>query len=189
MSEWREESKSFANRAWSYEHATLFDLISLARGNANAMIVALDHITDVGNLGAIIRTAEVAGAIGVVIPSKRAAQVTEAVYRSSAGAVEYIKVAREPNLAAAIRRLKEEGFWVGGATEHAKQSIWEAPLDGRLVVVLGAEDTGLSRLTRELCDFEFKVPQFGLTPSLNVTQAFSVIAYEHLRRIHGATAR
>jgi 23S rRNA (guanosine2251-2'-O)-methyltransferase len=180
--EWRDQVKAFDDAPYAYEYATLFDLITLARGKKDALIVALDHITDVGNLGAIIRSAEVVGACGVVIPNKRAAQVNEAVYRTSAGAVEYLKIAREPNLANAIRRLKEEGFWAAGATEHARDDIWKAPLEGRLLLVVGAEDTGLSRLTRDLCDFEVKLPQRGFTQSLNVASAFTAIAYEWVRR-------
>jgi 23S rRNA (guanosine2251-2'-O)-methyltransferase len=184
MSEWRERTRSFEEQGGfhGYEYATLHDLIQAARGKKQALIVALDHITDVGNFGAIIRSAEVVGALGVLIPSKRAAGVNEGVYKTSAGAVEHIKVAREANLATALKKLQDEGFWVGGATEHAQQTVWEAPLEGRVVVVMGAEDTGLARLTREVCDFEFKLPQEGVTASLNVAQAFTAIAYEYLRR-------
>jgi 23S rRNA (guanosine2251-2'-O)-methyltransferase len=180
--DWREQAKTFDATPFVYEYATLFDLIRQARGKDAALIVALDHITDVGNLGAIIRSAEVVGATGLLIPNKRAAQVNETVYRSSAGAVEYLKVAREANLASSIRRLKEEDFWVVGATERAQQDIWQAPLEGRLVLVMGAEDTGLTRLVRELCDFEVKLPQRGFTPSLNVASAATAIMYEWLRR-------
>jgi 23S rRNA (guanosine2251-2'-O)-methyltransferase len=172
----------FAEAPYAYEYATLFDLISLARGKKDALIVALDHITDAGNMGAVLRSAEVVGATGVLIPNKRAAPVNEAVYRASAGAVEYLKVAREANLVSALKRLKEEDFWIAGATEHARQDIWQAPLEGRIVLVMGAEDTGLSRLVRETCDFELKLPQSGFTPSLNVAQAATAIMYEWLRR-------
>ena len=184
MSEWRQQSIEFerSDDPYNYAYSSLHDLIQLSRGKKNALIVALDHITDVGNLGAIIRSAEVVGATGVLIPNKRAAQVNDGVYRASAGAVEYIRVAREANLVSSLKRLKDEGFWIGGATEHAKENIWQVPLEGRLVVVMGSENTGLARLTREVCDFEFKLPQAGFTPSLNVAQAFTAIAYEWLRR-------
>jgi 23S rRNA (guanosine2251-2'-O)-methyltransferase len=182
MTEWRERTNGFADVPYVYEYATLFDLVNLARGKKHALIVALDHITDAGNMGALLRSAEVVGATGVLIPNNRAAPVNETVYRTSAGAVEYLRVAREANLVNALKRLKSEGFWVGGATEHAAQDIWQAPLTGRLVLVMGAEDTGLSRLVRETCDFEVKLPQRGFTQSLNVAQAFTAIAYEWLRR-------
>ena len=182
MTDWRDRAEGFADEPYAYEYATLFDLINLARGKKNALIVALDHITDAGNMGALLRSAEVVGATGVLIPNKRAAPVNEAVYRTSAGAVDYLKIAREANLVNALKRLKSEGFWIAGASEHAKQTIWQAPLEGRLVIVMGAEDTGLARLTRETCDFEVKLPQRGFTQSLNVAQAFTAIAYEWLRR-------
>ncbi|MDR2109567.1 MAG: RNA methyltransferase [Coriobacteriales bacterium] len=182
MSDWRQQSKLFDDAPYSYEYATLFDLIALARGKEQALIVALDHITDVGNFGAVVRSAEVVGATGIVIPKKRSVAVNDAVYRTSAGAIDYLKVAREPNLVESLKRLKDEGFWVGGAHQEAAQDIWASPLEGRLVVVLGAEDNGLSRLVRETCDFEFKLPQRGFTQSLNVAQAATAIMYEWLRR-------
>jgi len=182
MREWREQSLEFEDAPYAYDYATLYDLIEAARGKKDALIVALDHITDVGNLGAIIRSAEVVGATGVIIPKKRAAQVNSTVYRTSAGAVEYLKVAQEANIAQSLKRLKDEGFWVGGASATAHTTIWNAPIEGRLVIVMGAEDTGVSRLVRETCDFEFKLPQRGFTQSLNVAQCFTAIAYEWLRR-------
>jgi 23S rRNA (guanosine2251-2'-O)-methyltransferase len=183
MSEWREQTRLFDGDSYNYEYSTLFDLIRLSKDKDQALIVALDHITDIGNLGAIVRSAEVVGATGLLIPNKRSAVVNEAVFRTSAGAVEYLPVAREANLVTSLKRLKDEGFWIGAATEQARQDIWQAPLEGRLVLVLGAEDTGISRLVRETCDFEFKLPQRGLTQSLNVAQAATAIMYEWLRRI------
>jgi 23S rRNA (guanosine2251-2'-O)-methyltransferase len=182
MSDWREQTKLFDEEPYNYEYSSLIDLIRLSKGKKNVLIVALDHITDAGNMGAIVRSAEVVGAAGILIPNKRAAPVNDAVYRTSAGAVEYLPIAREANIANSLKRLKDEGFWIAAATEHAKQSIWEAPLEGRLVLVMGAEDTGVSRLVREVCDFEFKLPQQGYTQSLNVAQAFTAIAYEWLRK-------
>ncbi|HBT95499.1 MAG TPA: hypothetical protein DEB24_05155 [Coriobacteriia bacterium] len=182
---WRETATELAGGSYDYKYATLFDLIEAAKGKKNALIVALDHITDAGNMGALLRSAEVVGALGALIPNKRSAPVNEAVYRTSAGAVEHLKVAREANLANSLLRLKEEGFWIAGATEHAEQDIWHAPLEGRLVIVMLAEDTGLSRSLRDTCDFEFKLPRRGVTQSLNVAQAFTAIAYEWLRRTEG----
>jgi 23S rRNA (guanosine2251-2'-O)-methyltransferase len=184
MREWREQSLEFEDTPYVYHYATLYDLIELARGKKDALIIALDHITDVGNLGAIIRSAEVVGATGVIIPKKRAAQVNSTVYRTSAGAVEYIKVAQEANISQSLKRLKGEGFWIGAASADAPITLWNAPVEGRLVVVMGAEDSGISRLVRETCDFNFRLPQRGFTQSLNVAQACTAIAYEWLRRIH-----
>jgi 23S rRNA (guanosine2251-2'-O)-methyltransferase len=188
MSEWRARADAFADAPYAYDYATLFDLINAARGRDNALILVLDHITDAGNMGAVLRSAEVVGATGVLIPAKRAAPVNETVYRSSAGAVEHLRVAREPNLTSALKRLKEAGFWVAGATEQASDDLWHAPLEGRLALVMGAEDTGLSRLVRATCDFEVKLPQRGVTPSLNVAQAATVLMYEWLRRAQAQDA-
>jgi 23S rRNA (guanosine2251-2'-O)-methyltransferase len=186
-SEWREQSKSFSEQAFHFEYATLHDLIMRARGKKFALIVALDHVTDIGNFGALIRSAEVIGATGVLIPNRRAAQVNEAVFRASAGAVEHLPIARESNLAQSLARLKEEDFWVCAATEHARDDIWHSPLEGRIVLVMGAEDTGVSRLVSELCDFECRLPQFGKTQSLNVAQACTAILYEWRRRTQNAS--
>jgi 23S rRNA (guanosine2251-2'-O)-methyltransferase len=182
MNDRRRQNRLFDDAPYSYEYATLFDLIALARGKANALIIALDHITDVGNFGAVARSAEVVGATGIIIPKKRSVAVNDAVYRTSAGAIDYLKVAREANISESLKRLKQENFWIGGASEHAACDIWDAPLEGRLVVVMGAEENGLSRLVRETCDFEFKLSQRGFTQSLNVAQAATAIMYEWLRR-------
>ena len=182
MSDWRDRIKNVQD-SYEYHYSSLFELIAAARGKSAALIVALDHITDVGNLGAIIRSAEVVGATGVLIPNKRAAEVNETVYRTSAGAVEYLRVAQEANLHLALRRLKEEGFWIAAASEHATQDLWQAPLEGRVVLVMGSEDKGISRLVREVCDFELRLPQYGFTQSLNVAQAATAIMYEWRRRV------
>lgn len=165
-----------------FKYATLEDLIAQAQGKESALIVVCDHITDVGNLGAIIRTAEVVGATGVLLPNKRSAQVTAAATKTSAGATNYLPVAREASLPTCIKRLKEEGFWVAGASEHAETSVWDAPLEGRIVLVMGSEDEGISRLMLEQCDFLVKLPQAGRIESLNVAQATTAIAYEWMRR-------
>jgi 23S rRNA (guanosine2251-2'-O)-methyltransferase len=149
-----------------------------------ALVVALDHVTDPGNLGAIVRTAEVAGAAAVVAPERRSAAVTPAAYKAAAGAFAYLPVVQETNLVRALGKLKAAGFWVAGADSRAEHSAWEAPLDGRLVLVMGAEGEGLSRLVREACDFLVRLPQTGRVDSLNVAQAAAVLMYEWVRRAH-----
>lgn len=150
--------------------------------NGNALIVVLDHITDAGNLGAIIRSAEVVGATGVVIPNKRSARVTAATYKSSAGAVSHIPVAQVANIAQFIDRLKKSDFWVAGASEKAPQCIWDAPMAGKLALVMGSEGSGLARLTQEQCDFLVSLPQAGNVGSLNVAQAATACMYEWMRQ-------
>lgn len=165
-----------------YRYAELSSIAAAGAAKESSLVLVLDHITDEGNLGAIVRTAEVMGADGVVIPSKRAAQVTVGVYKTSAGAALHVPIARVANLASALAVLKEAGFWVAGASERAQQNIWEAPLGGRIALVAGSEGSGISRLVQESCDFLVSLPQRGRVGSLNVAQATTAICYEWLRR-------
>ena len=165
-----------------YRYASLKDLVDAAAGKQNALVVATDHVTDAGNFGAIVRSAEVVGASGVLIPNKRNARVNTAAYKTSAGAVLHLPIAMEANLARSLEALKQEGFWIVGASEHAKDIIWDAPLSGRVCLVMGSEGEGLSRLTLEACDLLVKLPQAGKVESLNVAQATTAIAYEWARQ-------
>ena len=150
-----------------------------------ALVVVLDHVTDDGNFGAIVRSAEVVGAAGVIIANKRAAGVTVGSYKTSAGAVMHLPIAQVPNIARALDDLKAAGFWVGGASEHAEGSCWDAPFEGRVALVMGSEGDGISRLVLEKCDFLTKLPQRGMTESLNVAQATTALCFEWLRRNAG----
>lgn len=165
-----------------FAFATVEDLLRSAAEKDRALIIALDHVTDPGNLGAIVRTAEVVGAEGVLVAKRRSAAVTPAAYKSSAGALAHIALAQEANLVRALERCKEAGFWVAGASELAREDVWHAPLEGKLVLVMGSEGEGLARLTREACDFLVRLPQAGKIGSLNVAQATTALAYEWLRR-------
>ena len=156
-----------------YRYVTIDDVLKRSVGKKNSLIIALDHVTDPGNLGAVIRTAEVIGADGVLVAKRRAAAVTPATYKSSA---------QEANLVRSLERCKEAGFWIAGASERAPQSIWDSPLEGRIVLVMGSEGDGLARLTAERCDFLVRLPQAGQVGSLNVAQATTAIAYEWMRR-------
>lgn len=171
----------------SYQYSNLQEIIIAANKHADAhngqaLIVVLDHITDAGNLGAIARSAEVVGASGIIIPNKRSARVTAATYKSSAGAVSHIKIAQVSNIAQTIENLKKENFWVAGASEKAQTCIWDSPLAGRLVLVMGNEGEGLARLTQENCDFLIALPQAGEVGSLNVAQASTACMYEWMRQ-------
>ena len=174
-------------RARPFEYTELADIIR-ATGQGDALVVVLDHVTDQGNLGAIIRTAEVVGAAGVVIPAARAAGVGVGAYKTSAGAVMHIPVAQVPNLSRALEDLKAADFWACAATEHAEQDVWHAPFSGRLALVMGSEGEGISQLVRKNCDFECRLPQRGRIESLNVAQATTVLCYEWLRRVSEAEA-
>lgn len=152
--------------------------------DGRALVVLCDHLTDAGNLGAISRSCEAVGASGLIIPNKRSAHVTAATYKSSAGAINHIPCAQVPNIASTLEKLKEAGFWVAGASEQAHYTVWEAPLHGKIALVMGNEGEGLSRLTQESCDFLTKLPQEGKVGSLNVAQAATAVMYEWMRQCH-----
>lgn len=168
-------------RAKPFQYAELGDVIAAA-GKGNALVLVLDHVTDEGNFGAIVRTAEVVGAAGVVIAKARSASVVVGAYKTSAGAVLHIPIAQVSNLARAVEELKAAGFWACASTEHATDDVWSAPLVGRVALVMGSEGEGISRLVLEKCDFACKLPQRGRVESLNVAQACTVMCYEWLRR-------
>ena len=172
--------------ALPFPYANMTEIIAAANERAeqrgSALVVVLDHVTDAGNLGAIARSAEIVGASGLVIPNKRSARVTAATYKSSAGAINYIKVSQVANIASTLERLKKEGFWVAGASEQAQHCVWEAPLYGKIALVMGNEAEGLSQLTMKECDFLAKLPQEGRVASLNVAQAATAIMYEWMRQ-------
>lgn len=166
----------------AFPYAELADIVAAAPADTPALVLVLDHVTDAGNFGAIVRSAEVVGATGVVIPAKRAAEVTVATYKTSAGAVMHLPIARVPNIARALDDLKAAGFWACGASEHADGVCWDAPFEGRVALVMGSEGDGISRLVLEKCDFLTKLPQLGATESLNVAQAATALSFEWLRR-------
>ncbi len=164
----------------AFPYADLTDVFARA-GEGSALVVVLDHVTDAGNFGAIVRSAEVVGAAGVVIANKRAAEVNVGAYKTSAGAVMHLPIARVPNIARALEELKRAGFWVIGASEHAEGTCWETPLTGRIALVMGSEGEGISRLVLDTCDDLTRLPQRGQTESLNVAQAATALCYEWLR--------
>jgi 23S rRNA (guanosine2251-2'-O)-methyltransferase len=169
-------------RMSTFEFTELGQITSSCAQAQRALVVALDGVTDPQNLGAIARTVEVAGGDGLVITKRRSATVGAAAFKASAGALAHLPVAREPNLVRALEHLKGEGFWVVGASEEARESLWELDMPEKMVLVVGSEGSGLSRLTREACDLHVRVPVRGKTESLNVGQATTAIVYEWLRR-------
>lgn len=160
----------------SYEYADLGALF----GGAESLIVLCDGIEDVHNLGSILRVAECAGADGVVIPNAKGASVTEAVIRISAGAAEHIKVAKVSSVNYAVDELKKNGYWVY-ALEAGGESIYGADLRGKVALVVGGEDSGVKRLTREKCDGVLSIPLFGKVNSLNASVALGIGVYEVVR--------
>ncbi len=165
------------------EYATVADILALAKEKGEApLVVVCDEISDPHNLGAIIRTAECAGAHGVVIPKHRSAGVTAVVEKTSAGAVEHVAVARVGNLAAALKELQEAGVWIFGTAADGDRSLWEADLKGAAALVIGSEGSGMSRLTRESCDFLLSIPLRGRVSSLNASNAAAIVLYEAVRQ-------
>jgi 23S rRNA (guanosine2251-2'-O)-methyltransferase len=147
-----------------------------------ALLVALDQVQDPRNLGAVCRSAEFAGASGVVIPERRAAAITPATCKASAGAVEHIEVAHVRNLADWLAAAKEAGFWIWGADAEAEQAPWSTDLTGSTVLVLGGEGKGLRPRVAASCDGLVALPQKGKVESLNVSAAATALLFEALRQ-------
>ncbi len=160
-----------------FKYSSLDDIISSGSG----FVVICDGIEDVHNLGSIIRVAECAGADGVIIPANNSASVTEAVIRISAGAANHIKVAKVNSVNRAVDELKKQGFWLY-ALEADGTDIYEADLTGKIAIVVGGEDSGVRRLTREKCDFTLSIPLKGKVNSLNASVALGIAVYEAVRK-------
>lgn len=168
--------------AAAYAYAEVEDILAAAREKGeDPFIFLLDNIEDPHNLGAIIRTANLAGAHGVIIPKRRACGLTAAVLRASAGALNYTPVAKVTNLAAVIEDLKKEGLWFVCA-QMGGESMYRLNLTGPIGLVIGNEGDGVSRLVQEKCDFTASIPMHGNIDSLNASVAAGVLAYEIVRQ-------
>ena len=169
-----------------YEYFNLDELIKIANDTSNknscSLIVICDHITDVHNLGAIIRSAESVGASGIVVPNARSASVNTVVFKTSAGAIAHMPVAQVANISQALERLKSCGFWVVGASEKGESCIWESNFKGNIALIFGNEQKGISNLVLKNCDMVASIPQRGKVSSLNVAQAATVFMYEWARQ-------
>ena len=164
-------------------YATVEDILSIAQARGEKpLLVVCDEISDPHNLGAIIRTAECAGAHGVVIPKRRSAGLTAVVAKSSAGAVSYLPVARVPNIPALLKDLKKQGIWVFGAAAEGTVSLYGADFKNAAAIVIGSEGDGMTRLVRENCDFLVSIPMKGRISSLNASAAAAILLYEALRQ-------
>lgn len=177
-----DEHQGVAAAAPPYEYVGVDAILERAAARREEpFLLLLDHIEDPQNLGSLIRTAECAGVHGVVIPTRRAAGVTPAVGKASAGAIEYMPVARVTNLVQEMERLKERGLWVVGAHMEGERSLFDADLRGPVALVIGAEGRGLSRLVAERCDSLVYVPMWGRINSLNASVAGALLMYEVAR--------
>jgi 23S rRNA (guanosine2251-2'-O)-methyltransferase len=165
-----------------YDYVDLEIILKAALSEGTALIVVLDGIEDPQNLGALIRTAHVCGAHGVVVPKDRAAHLTGAVAKASAGALEHIKVARVTNLRRTLELLKDQGLWVVGLTMEGNQPIYELDLCQPTALVIGGEAKGIRPLIKQTCDLQACIPQQGRLNSLNAGAAGAMALYETMRQ-------
>ena len=165
------------------DYCTVDDILALAeeRGEAPFVIVC-DGISDGHNLGAIIRSAECAGAHGVIIPKRRSAGLTAIVDKASAGAAEHMAIARVPNIPAVLEDLKARGLWVYGTAADGRSDLWHTDFTGPLALVIGSEGDGMGRLVAQRCDFIVSLPMKGRVSSLNASAAAAITMYEILRQ-------
>lgn len=176
-------------QAAAHAYCDLDDILAeaAARGE-NPLIVLCDELSDPHNLGAILRSAECAGAHGVVIPKRRSVGLTATVAKASAGAVEYMKVARVSNLNAALETLKRRGVWIYGTAAEGAIPMYQADLAGPAAIVVGSEGDGISPLVRKNCDVMIRIPMQGELSSLNASAAASIVLYEAVRQRLGFQA-
>lgn len=163
------------------QYSDVDDVIGAKRGKYSFLLV-LDGVEDPHNLGALLRTADAAGADGVIIPERRAAGVTGTVTKASAGASEHLPIAKVTNIARTVEELKERNIWTVGLDERAKQTYNELDYNMDCALVLGTEGKGLHDLVRKKCDFLVSIPMLGKVPSLNVSVAGAVVMYEAVRQ-------
>ena len=164
-------------------YADLEDILAAAAEKGRpSLLLLLDGLEDPHNLGALLRTAEAVGVDGVLLPQRRSCPLSSTVAKTSAGAIEYVPVAQVGNVAKTIQRLKDAGFWVAGADMEGQQLHYEADFTGPLTIVIGGEGKGLSRLTKEHCDFLVRLPMQGRIQSLNASVAGAVLLYEVFRQ-------
>ncbi len=165
------------------EYVSVQSLLDIAAQKGEPpLIVVCDEISDPHNLGAILRTAECAGANGVIIPKRRSAGLTAIVAKTSAGAVSYMPVARVANISATLKDLKKEGVWVFGTAAEGTTTLYDADLKGPAAIVIGSEGDGMTRLVRENCDFLVSIPMKGRISSLNASAAAAILLYEAVRQ-------
>ena len=166
-----------------YEYYEVDDLLEEAKNKKeDPFLLILDGIEDVHNLGSIIRTAETAGVHGIIIPKRRAALVNSTVKKTSAGAAEYVKIARVNNINETIRYLKEQGIWICGTDMDTQNYYYEQDLTDPIAIVIGSEGSGMSRLVKDNCDFIVKIPMKGKISSLNASVSAGIVIYEAVKQ-------
>ena len=167
----------------AHSYVSVSDILQIAADRGEPpLIVLCDELSDPHNLGAILRTAECVGAHGLMIPKRRSTGLTATVAKASAGAVEYLPVAKVSNLVQTIQELKKAGVWIYGTAADGAKSLYETDLTGPAAIVIGSEGDGMSRLVAEQCDFLISIPMKGHIDSLNASAAAAVLLYEALRQ-------
>lgn len=165
------------------EYVSIEDILQAAKDKGEPpLLVICDELSDPHNLGAVIRTAECAGAHGVIIPKRRSAGLTAVVAKTSAGAVSHIPVARVANLPSLLKELKKAGLWIFGSAADGTTPLYDADLKGPAAIVIGSEGEGMSRLVTENCDFLVSIPMKGKLNSLNASAAAAILLYEAVRQ-------
>jgi len=171
------QSAEAAAKQWSEG-----DLVGLIEQAAKPLVLVLDGVTDPHNLGACLRSADAAGVTAVIVPKDNAASLTPAVRKVACGAAEVIPFIQVTNLARTLKQMQEMGLWIVGTTGEAEQTLYEQDFKGPIVIVMGAEGSGMRRLTKEHCDFLVKLPMAGSVSSLNVSVATGICLFEAVRQ-------
>jgi 23S rRNA (guanosine2251-2'-O)-methyltransferase len=165
------------------DYVEVDDILEYAASkNEHPFVVILDEIQDVHNFGSILRTADAVGVHGVIIPKRRSVSLNSSVAKTSAGAIEYVKVARVSNIAATIEGLKKSGLWIVGTEMSGEKTFYNADLKGPIALVIGSEGEGIGRLIKEKCDFLVSIPMKGEVASLNASVAAGIVMYEALKQ-------
>jgi len=172
----------------SFSYADLNEIIEKTNATDNAIIIAVNNVEDPRNLGAITRTAEAGGAAAILIPTHRAAGMTEWAVRTAQGASDYIPIARVTNIGTTLESLKAQGFWIIGLDEKSQKKYWEVKYSGKLVLVAGGEDAGLGRRVASVCDETVAIPMSGHIRSLNVSVSVGIVFFEMLRQSNYVSA-
>lgn len=166
-----------------FEYSSLEEIVDSAKSKGkDPFVVVLDQIEDTQNLGAIIRTCEIAGVDGIVIPERRSAQVNETVYRTSQGAVSYMKIAKVTNIARTLNTLKDMGLWVYGSDMKGEQIYYDSDMTGPIALVIGGENKGITDHIAKQCDVLVRIPMYGNISSLNASASCAVMVYEIIRQ-------
>lgn len=166
-----------------FKYSTIDEILAVAEEKGEKpFLLILDSIEDTHNLGAIIRSAECAGVHGIIIPKRRAATVNETVYKTSAGAVEYMKVAKVTNIANTIDQLKDKGLWIYGADMNGKENYFATNMTGSIGLVIGGENKGITPMIAKKCDVLVKIPMFGQISSLNASASAAILIYDIVRQ-------